>query len=127
MVRAVGLDADRAAGRRRRRRCEGGAGTAAVGGRRRVGAPAIDGDVRSDVVEDGGPPGSSGVSGEGSNRRRASAAALGSDDEIEGLRWLIEARRWSRRSREVRRRGWCEEISERGPPFIGARGAARVQ
>jgi hypothetical protein len=35
-----------------------------------VGAPAVDGEVRSDVVEDGDPPGGSGVSGEGSNRRR---------------------------------------------------------
>jgi hypothetical protein len=31
----------------------------------RDGAPAVDGDVRSDVVEDGGPPGGGGVSGDG--------------------------------------------------------------
>jgi hypothetical protein len=49
-------------------------------------APAVDGDVRSDVVEDGGPPGSSGVSGEGSNRRRRLRQLAGLRRAIGGLR-----------------------------------------
>ena len=42
-----------------------------------TGAPAVGGEVRGDVGEDGEPPGSSGVSGGGVYLRRASAAEHG--------------------------------------------------
>ncbi len=42
-----------------------------------TGVPAMVGEVRRDVVVDGGSSGTSGVSGDGVNLRRASAAAHG--------------------------------------------------
>jgi hypothetical protein len=47
-----------------------------------TGAPARVGEVRGYVVVDGESSGTGGVSGYGSNRRRASAAVMGSDDQI---------------------------------------------
>jgi hypothetical protein len=55
-----------------------------------------------EVVDDGELPGTGGLSWGGSNRRRASAVAHGSEAAIGELRRLIEAVRWLRRSREKR-------------------------
>ena len=80
-----------------------------------------------EVVDDGEAPGSSGASWGGSNRRRCSAAAHGSEAAIERRWWLMSMVEWLRRSREKRGVRWCAEIVEARSPFIdegGYRGAA---
>ena len=52
-------------------------------------APARVGRVLGEGVVDGEAPGTGGVSGEGSNGRRTSAAAHSSDEAIAVLRWLM--------------------------------------
>jgi hypothetical protein len=78
-------------------------------------------DVRGDVVEDGGSPGTGGVAGGGVNLRRLLRRLHGSDDEIGGLWWLMWSGGWSRRSSERRGCRWCEELREGSAPFIAAR------
>ena len=76
------------------------------------------GGVREDVVDDGEPPGTGGLSWGGSNRRRRLRRLHGSGDEIDGLWWLIEKGRWSRRLSEMRGARWCGRIERGSAPFI---------
>jgi hypothetical protein len=73
-----------------------------------------------EVVDDGELPGTGGLSWGGSNRRRASAAAYGSEASIERRWWLMSTVEWLRRSREKRGVLRCEEIEEWRPLFIMA-------
>ena len=85
-------------------------------------APATVGSMLGDAVVDGEATGSSGTSRGGSNRRRASAAACGSEVAIGELRRLIGAVRWSRSSRGKRGVLRCAQIIEWGLLFIGEQG-----
>ena len=55
-----------------------------------------------DVVDDGEAPGTGGSSGDGSNRRRASAAVTGSGVAIGRRYWAMSSGEVARRSREER-------------------------
>ena len=78
------------------------------------------GEVRRDVVVDGGSSGTSGVSGEGVNLRRASATGGGSELAIGARRWLIEHGARSRRGCEMREGEWRAQFGARSAPFIAA-------
>jgi hypothetical protein len=106
---------------RRRRRREGTHWRRQQGVGEVVGAPAVDGDVRSDVGEVEEAACSSLVSRGGLLRRRAPCTGGGDDLAIGGLRRLIERVRWSRRVSVRRRREWCAQSGRRGAPFIVAR------
>ena len=65
-------------------------------------APAMVGSGLEEGVDDGGLPGTGGVSNGGRNRRRASAAEHGNGVAIGELRRLMSMGEWLRRSREER-------------------------
>ena len=77
--------------------------------------------MRGEGVDDGESTGTGGNSWIGFNRRRASAASVGSEVAIGWLRrrmWMVE---WLRRSSEKRGVCWCAQFDEWSSPFIGLR------
>jgi hypothetical protein len=85
-----------------------------------VGAPAVVGVVRRDVVDDGEAPGSSGASWGGLLLRRASATVSGGELAIGARQWLIDGIEAARRSCEVREGEWRAQFGARSAPFIAA-------
>jgi hypothetical protein len=92
-----------------------------------VGAPAVVGVVRRDVVDDGEAPGSSGASWGGLLLRRASATVSGGELAIGARQWLIDGIEAARRTVVRWGRDWRAQFGARSAPFIAARGGSGAE